>query len=455
MFGWFRHRCPLGTQEKVWVESRMNWLAARLGADRLLKARVIEPTDEFFPGEYLGNTDDAQDMLDRLCSYMRIDKPLQLDVREDWTDQDPLGRYIGRESPDQTATIELNPSQLQDPESLVGTLAHELAHEILLGGGLVSDNNDDLERLTDLLPTFLGLGIFVANSALRERTLREGRFSWWSIRKQGYLPMRMHAYALALFAWAREETLPSWLEHLRLDIYEPMIKGLRFLEKTSDTTLDLAAASATDDLPTVENCFARLIHKSPSHRLLALSQLAEHGAAAAPVAQAIGRLLVDSDPDIPIAAAHALGEIGPPAAICVPDLQALLNSRVAGQRAQAAYALGMISRGDGEVVGELLRALDDSENEVVGAAAYALGKCAAGDQRIVPKLLAEFESALIHGDSPRIDLIATALHETAAEPLSLVNQHFHPLGADLAQFAEEALAEAAARLKPADEYDPE
>ena len=66
MFGWFQPRCPLRTQEKVWVESRMSWLAAKLGASRMLKAQVIEPTDEFFPDEYHASVESAQRMFDRV-----------------------------------------------------------------------------------------------------------------------------------------------------------------------------------------------------------------------------------------------------------------------------------------------------------------------------------------------------------------------------------------------------
>jgi hypothetical protein len=59
MFGWLKPRCPLTTAEKVWVESRMSWLAETVGIERLIDARVVEPTDEFFPGNSEGSDDDA------------------------------------------------------------------------------------------------------------------------------------------------------------------------------------------------------------------------------------------------------------------------------------------------------------------------------------------------------------------------------------------------------------
>jgi hypothetical protein len=406
---------------------------------------MIEPTEEFFPDTYDRTPEGAQRLFDRLLDYMQIDQArVRLVVPADWTDQDPLGRY----NQGDPATIDLNPLQLSDPESVVGTLAHELAHEILIGGGLVEDNNEDLERMTDLLPIFLGLGIFGANSALREQSFREGRTSWWSIQKRGYLPMRMHAYGLALFAWARQEALPGWSAHLRLDIREAMLSGLKFLEKTSDTTLDLAWASPTEDAPKVTDWVQRLAHRSPSHRLLSLHHLAEHGPAAASACQDIARLLSDSDPDIPGAAAYALAQIGPAATICLPDLQVLLTSRVASQRVQAAYALGAIARNDSHVISDLLWSLDDNDCEVAGAAAYALGKCGAGDERVASRLLAKYETALIKCDYRQIELVATALLEAVVDAPALVRQHFQPLGYDLCQFAEDCIAEAEKKLKP-------
>jgi len=182
MFGWFKPACPLATAEKVWVERRMAWLAATLGADRLKNAPVIEPTDEFFPEEYEQQTPDAERIFRKTCRWMSIDpQRVQLEIRERISEEDPLGQYF-QGTP---SRVLVRSSELADPESLVATIAHELAHEVLLGGGHLQDNNEDLERLTDLATVYFGLGIFSANSKIREKTEREGRFSWWSISKQG------------------------------------------------------------------------------------------------------------------------------------------------------------------------------------------------------------------------------------------------------------------------------
>ena len=58
-------------------------------------------------------------------------------------------------------------SQLKDSLALVATQAHELCHLILLGPGLLSGDDPDMEPLTDLATVYLGMGVFAANSARR------------------------------------------------------------------------------------------------------------------------------------------------------------------------------------------------------------------------------------------------------------------------------------------------
>ena len=127
------------------------------------------------------------------------------------------------------AAIGVAATQMNDPISLVATLAHEVGHEILLGQGRVSPEQSDHEPLTDLLTVFLGMGIFTANATIRDRGWSDGRMHGWETKRLGYLDQRMFGYALARFAWTRQETKPPWMRHVRPDVRLPMKKGIRFL----------------------------------------------------------------------------------------------------------------------------------------------------------------------------------------------------------------------------------
>jgi len=60
--------------------------------------------------------------------------------------------------------IALDRDQLTQQDDLIGTMARELAHVRLLGGGLLSGDEFDNELVTDLTTVHLGLGLFLANS---------------------------------------------------------------------------------------------------------------------------------------------------------------------------------------------------------------------------------------------------------------------------------------------------
>jgi hypothetical protein len=128
------------------------------------------------------------------------------------------------------ATIGVERSKLDDPVALVATTAHELGHELLLGEGRVSSDTRDHEPLTDLLTVFMGLGIFTANSTIRDQGWSSGVMVGWTTSRLGYLDQRTFGYALARFANVRGESSPKWLKYLRPDVRAPFRQSIRYLE---------------------------------------------------------------------------------------------------------------------------------------------------------------------------------------------------------------------------------
>jgi hypothetical protein len=129
--------------------------------------------------------------------------------------------------------LSLDESLGQKPLLLVATVAHELAHEQLVGDKGVPRGRTDLEPLADLLTVFLGFGIITANAALEFSHASEPdypRSSHWSASRLGYLTEPMYGYALARYAVMRGETRPSWIHFVDSNPRSYLKKGLRFLE---------------------------------------------------------------------------------------------------------------------------------------------------------------------------------------------------------------------------------
>lgn len=207
MLGWLATRCPLDTADKAWTERRMLWLATRFGLDRLRAARVILPTAEFFPDPYRGDEASARAYFDRMCGYLAVPiGSVTLEVLDDDRMPGAAGLYEQRER----SHIFVARSGLATLPHLLATFAHELAHELLLKGGHLTRDTPDHERVTDLLPVFLGAGVFLANATVESTSESTGTYHSWSISRRGYLNSITLGYALALFAFGRGEDRPAW-----------------------------------------------------------------------------------------------------------------------------------------------------------------------------------------------------------------------------------------------------
>jgi hypothetical protein len=161
----------------------------------------------------------------------------------------------------QKVRIRIDSSHLDDPESLVATYAHELAHAHLLGQGRILPDEPDCEPLTDLATVFFGLGIFGANVAFRQESYFLGNHHATSQSRQGYLTVEQWAYALALFACLRGEQRPAWVRYLRHNVRGPCRAGLACLKAgdgilaamTSGNVVRASTVSAATTSPAPES----------------------------------------------------------------------------------------------------------------------------------------------------------------------------------------------------------
>lgn len=236
MFGWLRSKpvCPIDPGLRDWIDRRWAWLEDQFGLERVCKCPVVLPCPQFFPDPFHGTEEDARRMLDRVCRYMDIDPgTIEMSLYDDQSPVHEGGMRHGAaglyHSEAGRFRIWIEYSNLDDPLAMVGTMAHELGHVHLLGHGRVSDEIEDHEPLTDLLTVYFGMGIFPANSVIREHYWQTGRESGWSIGRLGYLGMPAFGYALALFARARNDNGKTWVGELRLDVRSAHKQAMQFL----------------------------------------------------------------------------------------------------------------------------------------------------------------------------------------------------------------------------------
>jgi hypothetical protein len=241
---------PVNEEEKEWIEQSFQWLLENFGKDTFLKHKTILPETTFFPDKYDGSEHAVDLVVKRVCGYMDVN-PNQFEVeflvdRPELTSEPLLGDrnysgaaglYIAKDTEETQKKVVLNVALFQNPTRLVGTIAHELGHVILLGGGKITKDREDHELLTDLLTVFLGLGIFTANCAFQFSQWQDNRQGGWSASRMGYMTEGMYGYSLAAYSWMRNDKKPAWSKHLNMNVSSYLKDSLEYFEEGGPTTL--------------------------------------------------------------------------------------------------------------------------------------------------------------------------------------------------------------------------
>jgi hypothetical protein len=246
MFSWLLSpSAPCDPSAKAWIEARLRWLSEQFGLHILLERSIILPTEEYFPEPWEPTPEGARTLFRRVREYMHVDEDaIDLEFFNDQTPSsmrqlDPslgiaAGTWSGGDQPWERGTIRLEYSILDNPSSLIGTMAHELSHERLLGEGRLHSDAFDNELLTDLTALFFGFGVFIANNAHKST----GELSNWpgtELHRPEYLSEPMIGYALAHIAWFRDESHPEWAKRLGWVPRSVFKSGFRYLERTGDS----------------------------------------------------------------------------------------------------------------------------------------------------------------------------------------------------------------------------
>lgn len=231
--------CPIPDERRKWLEYAFDWLVGAFGEDSISQRRILIPHHSDFPIRYNGDHESAHQTVAIIARQMEID-PSDIGLLFYKEGVDELasggahgnklymgqgkyagGRYLGK-ADDGKYHIALEERKLHQPEFMVATLAHELAHIKLLGEQRLEEND---EQLTDLTTVAFGLGVFNANAAFT--TFQDFQSHGW--QKLGYLKQMDWGYILALFAALRKENDPDWAKHLCKNVKSDFAKSYCYL----------------------------------------------------------------------------------------------------------------------------------------------------------------------------------------------------------------------------------
>lgn len=371
---------------------------------------------ELWPDAWRGTEEEAREIYDRLCDVMEIAVRPTLRFVEDAQMPTAVGHY---DAAGRRPTIRLKSSQLQNPLPLTATLAHELSHDILLGGGHQSGEEHDMEWTTDLLPVVFGLGLFAANATIRFESKRSGNWEMWEMERHGYLPSRIFGYAFALLTYFRDEVDPNWIEQLRPDAAVAYRAGLRYLDAGGESLFHPDHYTANPPPPTTAALIRRLEHKKPSFRLAAFWDIERFEPS---LIDAIVRRLRDRDPYVASEAARALAEAEEVSEEGRAELLRLLETPEERVKLGAIHAVGRLRIHPLEAIDALRRQIFSPSRDVALAAIDAVGRFGLDAEMLAVPLVKVLELAHIRGEQGAAEAAGRALWNIEPSPLDLLEQ---------------------------------
>lgn len=214
MFGLFGNRPVLDSEASDWLLDAFAWSLENFDADYFYRHTVlVQPSNEFFPGRADSTQAMAEMIFSRVKSYAGVAHwptrvadfsacmiPTQPAIQITGNLRDPDGEPPAEISDDTSLLIPYNPQQVSNPEGLIASFAHALAH--YLGQMARTPPPGGAEfwpHVTELLAIYLGFGLMFANSAY---TFRGGCGSCYNpqANRDAYLTEPQSVYALAIFS---------------------------------------------------------------------------------------------------------------------------------------------------------------------------------------------------------------------------------------------------------------
>lgn len=187
------------------------------GAAPFLRAPLLEPNDRWFPDQWVPTAEGVATLARRLLGFAGLDR-LKVEVvvfaneaeLEGVVGQSglPEGGHKGAAAwfagiRDGCCIFGVDEEKLEDPIGVVAAMAHEVGHAFREFHGIVDDDHELEERLTDVTTVYLGFGILTANAAYRYRASGDYSYTQWSHERLGYLSEVDLAFLLAVHVTSR------------------------------------------------------------------------------------------------------------------------------------------------------------------------------------------------------------------------------------------------------------
>ena len=243
---WETKKSPLEIEAEEWIFACWEWLLREPGPlARVKRARLVLPSDEFFPqtkAKGHARVEHVFNCLARLTGTS--DRPWRLVPRAGKINPVLSPFAVVKDAPSDAAGtiavqaegetgIAYDPHLIFQPAKLIATLVREIAHSLVSNARSRPPGESEFrEHAVDLTTVFLGFGLFGANHAFEFEQVSDGGHGTqgWPWSRVGCLSETQWGFCLGVFLRLRDERADTALHWLRPGPAAALKKALRYLE---------------------------------------------------------------------------------------------------------------------------------------------------------------------------------------------------------------------------------
>ena len=248
MFGLSQNRTLLEETSAQWLFDAFAWLLDNFEADLFYTDTILVlPTNQFFPGRVASVHDMACLIFDQVKHYAGVSHwptrvieqsgcalldPAQVEIKGAL--RGPEGISDETVSDERRLLVPYNPQQINNPEGMIATFVHILAHYMAQMARTPPPGGAAYwPHVTELLAIYLGFGLMFANSAF---TFRGGCGSCYNpdANRDAYLSEREATYALAVFAVLKQIPNSQVTRHLKSHLRGFYKKAVKEIDRRTD-----------------------------------------------------------------------------------------------------------------------------------------------------------------------------------------------------------------------------
>lgn len=230
-----------------WIFDAFEWALSSFDSKEFFeRSRLIQPTNEFFPGRVDSVHAKAENIFRHTLDYAGLAHwPFQLVRPEHYQALPPPplpALSLERNSTnsglpalacDTPLTISYNPQQTLKPEDLSSTFAHMMAqHIVVQAQNFPPGGTEYFFEGTEILAIFMGFGVMFANSAY---TFRGGCGSCYNAQanRQASLSEDEVVFALALYSRLKQIPTPEATRYLKKHLKSAFKSALKQIDAES------------------------------------------------------------------------------------------------------------------------------------------------------------------------------------------------------------------------------